>query len=119
MSSKQQTPSSVLRNIATLQTLSHGAQPRERHHLVSRFARLENERARLEHEAEMWGTRKKATDDKLAKVCEQIDALREVLLEEPAKGPMARQARGRNRPRPSTEIASAATPPRHCISLEY
>ena len=108
-----------LRDVATLQTLSHGARPRDRHHLVSRFARLENERARLEREADMWRTRKRATEDKLAKVNAQIDVLQELLLEEPAKKPVVRQARGRNRPRASTEVSGSMAPPGRCISLEY
>lgn len=119
MSGKHKTGPGGLRSVATLQTLSNSAQPRERHHLVSRFARLENERARLEREAEMWATRKTATDDKLAKICEQIDALRAALLEEPAKKPVVRQARGHSRPRASTEVAGSAAPPGRNISLEY
>lgn len=119
MSSKQKKTPSGLRDVVTLQTLSHGARPRERHQLVSRFSRLENERARLEREVEMWGTRKKATEDKLSKVCEQIADLQQLLLEEPAKVPVARQARGHSRPRASTEVSGTTAPPSRNIALEY
>lgn len=108
-----------LREVATLQTLAHGAQPRERHHAVSRFARLENERARLERELGMWEIRKRATEDKLAKVYAQIEALRPLLLEEPAKFPALRQARGRRRGRASTEVPGSTAPQSRAIPLEY
>jgi len=119
MSGKPRKGPSGLRDVATLQTLSHGAQPRERHQLVSRFARLENERARLERELDMWGTRKTVTADKLAKIYEQIDALRPLLLEEPAKAPVSRQARGGSRPRASTEVAGSSSPPSRTVALDY
>jgi len=43
-----------LHSIATLQTLANGAKPCERQHMATRFARLENERARLERELMIW-----------------------------------------------------------------
>lgn len=119
MSGKQRKGPGGLRDVATLQTLAHGAKPRERHQLVSRFARLENERARLERERDMWRTRVKATEDKLAKVCEQIDSLRPLLLEEPAKAPAARRARGHARPRAATEVPGSAPPPSRTFALDY
>ncbi len=120
MSDKEEKPRARgLRDVATLQTLGHGGQPRDRHQLVSRFARLENERARLERELGMWETRKAATEDKLAKVYEQIEALRPLLLEDPAKLPVKRSGRGHRRPRASTEVAGPAAPPSQNIAIEY
>ena len=119
MSSQPRKGPRGLRDVATLQTLGHGAQPRERHQLVNQFARLENERARLERELGMWNTRRKATEDKREKVYEQIDALRPLLLEEPAKVPVARHARGHSRPCASTEVSGSALPPSRTISLNY
>lgn len=119
MTNKQRKGPSGLRDVATLQTLANSVHPRERHQLVSRFSRLENERARLERELGMWQTRAQATEDKLAKIYEQIAALRPLLLEEPAKAPVARQARGRARPRATTEVAGSAPPPSRSMALDY
>lgn len=110
---------SGLRDVATLQTLTHNAKPRERHQLVSRFARLENERTRLEREREMWETRLKASEEKLAKVSQQIDALRPLLLEEPTKAPVAHHTRGHARPQASTEISGSTSPPSRTIAFGY
>lgn len=119
MSGEPRKGPSGLRDVATLQTLTHRGQPRNRHQLVSRFARLENERARLEQELGMWATRRQATKDKLVKIYEQIDALRPLLLEEPTKVPVARQARGRARSRASTEVSGLSPPPSRTVSLDY
>ena len=108
-----------LREVATLQTVLHGARPRERHHLVSRFARLENERARLERELEMWTARKSATESTLSKLHEQIETLRPRLLEEetPAVRPEGRPSPAGRRKRPSGKPAG---PPRtHNFPIEY
>lgn len=117
MTNKPRKGPTGLRDVSTLQTLANGAHPRERHQLVSRFSRLENERARLERELGMWNTRVSATQDKLAKIYEQIDALRPLLLEEPAKVPVARQVRGRARA--TTEVAGSAPSPSRTIALDY
>lgn len=119
MNSKPRKSPGGLRDVATLQTLSHGAQPRERHQIVSRFSRLENERSRLERERDMWKTRWEATEDKLAKVYEQIAVLSPLLLEGPAIAPASRQARGHGRPRASTEVAGSSSPPSRTIALDY
>jgi hypothetical protein len=65
-----------LHSIATLQTLANGAKPCERQHIATRFARLENERARLECELIIWEERSRATATKLVKVGAGIAALR-------------------------------------------
>ena len=57
-----------LHSIATLQTLASGAKPCARQQMATRFARLENERARLERE-----------------VGAGIAALRPALLEAPGR----------------------------------
>lgn len=108
-----------LREVATLQTLARGRQPRERHHLANRFARLENERARLERELSTWNARKAAAEGSLANVQEQIDALRPLLLDEPAGPAGRRPASHRPGARPSTEAARPKTAPVREMSLEY
>lgn len=65
-----------LHSIATLQTLANGAKPCERQHMATRFARLENERARLERELIICEERSRATVTKLVKVGAGIAALR-------------------------------------------
>jgi hypothetical protein len=72
-----------LHSIATLQTLANGAKPCERQHMATRFARLENERTRLERELMIWEERSRATATKLVKVGAGIAALRPALLEAP------------------------------------
>src|SRR5262249_60975090 len=74
-----------LHSIATLQTLANGAKPCERQHMATCFARLENERARLECELIIWEERSRATATKLVKVDEGIAALRPALLEAPGR----------------------------------
>lgn len=106
-----------LREVATLLTLAHGAQPRERHQMASRFARLENERARLECELDMWRARTSATEDKLAKISEQIAALRPLLFEE-ADQPSGNRQVHRPRRAPASDDAAAPKPSRR-MSLEY
>src|SRR5262245_66233259 len=71
-----------LRSIATPQTLANGAKPCERQHMATRFARPENERARLERELMIWEERSPTTATKLVKVGAGIEALRPALLEE-------------------------------------
>lgn len=119
MTGKPRQPANGLRNVQTLQTMSHGTRSKERHHLVSRFARLETERARLEREVEMWDARKRATEAKLTKVREQLAELQALLLEEPGKVTAARKVRGHGRPRASTEVAGTTAPPSRNFSLEY
>lgn len=119
MSTKPKSMASGLRRLRTLHTTNDGTLSHERHHLVSRFARLENERARLEHEVEMWDTRKKATDDKLAKLREQLAELQALLLEGSAKASAARRASSAGQPRAAKNVAGTPSPASRNISLEY
>lgn len=119
MSRQNRNSAKGFREVATLQTLAHGTQPRERHELASRFARLENERRRLELELGIWETRKSATEDKLANICRQIEALRPLLLDDPAALPRARAARRERRSRAATEEAGARVRESRAIAIEY
>ena len=73
MTKDRKTALSSLRSIATLQTHARGAKPRERHQIANRYARLENERARLEREIGMWDNCRQMAASKLAKVREEIE----------------------------------------------
>ena len=109
MSGRQRSGPSALRQVATLKTLADAARPRARHQLVNRFARLENERARLERERDMWLARQTAVEHKLAKLREQIALLRPLLLDQPA---------GRRRSAAKAPETAAPVPARD-MAIEY
>ena len=108
-----------LRNIATLLTLANGAKPRERHQIANRFARLENERARLDRELSTWDNCRRATAIKLAKVNEEIAAIRPSLFEPPAHHAAFRQGRGRRRAPAETQVSGSTAPHNRAMTLEY
>jgi len=108
-----------LRCVATLQTLARDARPRERHQVANRFARLENERARLEREIGIWETRLQATTKKLTKVREEIDALRPLLDEAPAKSATCRAGRGQRRGSGLTDTQERSPAPNRTMQLGY
>src|SRR5262249_745878 len=74
-----------LHSIATLQTLANGAKPCERQHMATRFARLENERARLECEPIISEDPSPPTPPQLVNAPPGIAALRPALLEAPGR----------------------------------
>ncbi|MFI5016035.1 MAG: hypothetical protein ACHQAY_27180 [Hyphomicrobiales bacterium] len=108
-----------LRNIATLRTLANGAKPRQRHQIANRFARLENERARLERELGMWDNCRHATAIKLAKVNEEIAELRPALFEAPGTNAVLRQGHGQRRTPAETQVAGSTAPHKRAMTLEY
>lgn len=110
---------SGLRSVATLQTLARGAKPRERHQLANRYARLENERARLERETGIWENRLQATANKLAKVRDEIDSLRPLLDEVPAKKAVCRLGRGQRRDPALTDASGPSPAPNRTMQLGY
>lgn len=107
------------RELVTPQTLLHRAASAERHELAARFARLENERARLERELAMWAARRRATKDALAKVQEQLAVLRPLFLGRSPKRAVARTRRPPPRVRVSNAAGAAAAPGSRVIPLEY
>ena len=111
MSGTQRPGPPGLRQVATLKTLADAARPRTHYQLISRFARLENERVRLERERDMWLARQAAVDRKLAKLHEQIALLRPLLLDQPA-----------GRPSPAAKTVKTAAPapaPARDMAIEY
>ncbi len=115
---KRKTPSG-LRSVATLQTLASTTEPQERYQVVNRYARLENERARLEREIGIWESRLQATAMKLAKVREQIDAIKPLLEEAPAKNAVCRSGRGQRRGQAPSAAPGSSTAPRRTMQLGY
>ena len=108
-----------LRKLATLQTLANGAKPRERHQMANRFARLENERARLERELSTWENCMRATATKLAKVNAEIAALRVVLLGPGTKRAPMRDGHGQRRALAETQLRESAAPRHRAMTLDY
>ena len=116
MSGAQRPRPAALRQVATLQTLADAARPRARHQLVNRFARLENERVRLERERDMWLARQTAVEHKLAKLREQIALLRPLLHDQPAAPPAGRRRSAAKTPETSQTAAPA---PARDMAIEY
>lgn len=110
---------SSLRKAVTLQTLVRGAKPRGRHQVANRFARLENERARLEREVGMWENCRLMAANKLVKVRGEIDALRPLLDEPPTKRAICRKGRGRQRAPASLDVPGQAFIVNRTMQLEY
>jgi hypothetical protein len=106
-----------MRDVTTLRTLSDMTAPTNRPQSVSRFARLENERARLLRELNTWSARQQVAERKLAAVEVELAGLKLALLGAPpdqAARPRAPadQARALNEP--------AGAPVRRAeISIEY
>ena len=108
-----------LHGIATLQTLAKGTKPCERHHLANRFARLENERARLEQELVIWEGRQRATATRLAQVNAQAAALWTALSEGPETQSGPCPQRWPHRPRPDANAPASTAPHNRAGRLEY
>ena len=115
---KRKTPNG-LRSVATLQTLARTTEPQERYQIANRYARLENERARLEREVGIWENRLQATAKKLAKVREEIDTVRPLLEEAPAKNAVCRSGRGQRRAQALADAPGSSTAPRRTMQLGY
>jgi len=118
MTEKRKSPS-TLRSVATLQTLARDAKPRERHQIANRFARLENERARLEREIGIWETRLQATMKKLAKIRDEINSLQPLLDEVPAKNAACRIGRGQRRGPALTDTQERSPASNRTMQLGY
>ena len=119
MTKDRKTALSSLGRIATLQTHARGAKPRERHQIANRYARLENERARLEREIGMWEHCRQMAASKLAKVRGEIDSIRPLLAEVPAKKTPARSGRGQRRGRATTDVRGPSLVHTRTFQLEY
>ena len=117
MSDQRRTTAKGARELVTLQTLAHGAQPRERHQQVNRFVHLENERARLERELAMWEARAPGTRDRLRQIYQRIDAMRSLLNEERSAG--QRPAARRRMRAPSSDGGATLAAQQRNMSIEY
>jgi len=115
---KKKTPRG-LRSVATLQTLARSTEPQERYQIANRYARLENERARLEREVGIWENRLQATAKKLAQVRDEIDKVRPLLEEAPGKNAVCRNGRGQRRGHAHADTPGSSTAPRRTMQLGY
>jgi hypothetical protein len=80
---------------------------------------LENERARLEREIDIWENRLKATAKKLAEVRDEIGTVKPLLDEAPAKNAVCRSGRGQRRGPALADAPGSATAPRRTMQLGY
>ena len=104
-----------LRDLATLRTRASTAAPANRAQAVSRFALLENEKARLLREIDNWSVRKVAAELMLTRVETELASLAHHLLStEPVPAPV-----GPVRIRRTAVAASAAPAPSSTATLEY
>ena len=110
---------SSLRGTATLHTLAQRAKPRERHQLANRYARLENERARLEREIGVWENRRQTATNQLANVRKEIDSLRPLLAEAPERKAVGRSGRGQRRGPALTDAPGSPPALGRTMQLEY
>ncbi|MBS1165408.1 MAG: hypothetical protein H6R00_1433 [Proteobacteria bacterium] len=75
-----------MRNLATIQTRMISVTPANRTQAVSRYARLEHERMRIQRELEAWNARKLEAERMLAKADAELAAMRDFLLGTAAAG---------------------------------
>jgi len=83
-----------MREIPTIQGLKNKAVPANREQIISEFARLEHEKARLERELSIWVTNQKKTNDRFQHVQERLNLLQGLLdglsgTEHPRRRPAA------------------------------
>lgn len=120
MTKDRKMAASSLRKAVTLQTLVRSAKLKGRHQVANRFARLENERARLEREIGIWENCRQMAANKLAKVRSEIDSLRPLLLDEvPAKRAVCRKQRGQHRAPASKDAPGQSLVANRTMQLEY
>ncbi len=106
-----------LREVSTVQTQITRSAPANRTQAVSRFARLENERIRIQRELDAWNTRKAEAERMLAKVGEELAAMQALLLDRPSGAPRGVSPSKRQR-RSQTAGAEPAAPRAH-PHIEY
>jgi hypothetical protein len=68
-----------MRDIPTIQGLKNRAVSGNREQMISEFARLEHEKARLERELNIWLANQKKTEDRLHHVQERLNLLQNLL----------------------------------------
>lgn len=82
-----------MRDMRTIQTLANQSVVVTRPQAVSRFARLESERSRLERELGTWAARQEVAERMLAKVREELAVLQQFLLQPSSPSASARRRR--------------------------
>ena len=93
MTRERKTPAKRgLRQLSTLQTRLDTASPANRTQVVSRFARLENERMRIQRELDAWNARKLEAERMLAAVDAELDRVKAMLLGTPVAAVRATSA---------------------------
>ncbi|MBB5751376.1 hypothetical protein [Prosthecomicrobium pneumaticum] len=96
-----------MRDVATIQSRLTHARPNNRTQAVGRYARLENERMRLQRELDNWTMRKLEAERALARIDAEIAAMRDLLLGTPDA---ARTPARRRRAAPKGQEALVSAP---------
>ncbi len=76
-----------MRDVPTMQAIHSRNQKRSREQMVTEFARLEHEKARLERELQLWTKKKMVTEEALAKVQFELDEIQQDLMPAPSDSP--------------------------------
>ncbi|MBM4465415.1 MAG: hypothetical protein FJ014_07695 [Chloroflexi bacterium] len=73
-----------MQDIATAQSLISRSIPATRAQMMTRLARMEHERERLERELKVWGGKQEQTEERLQQVRQRIELLQRALDESSA-----------------------------------
>ena len=84
-----------MRDVPTMQAIYTRNQKRSREQMVTEFARLEHEKARLERELQLWTKKKAVTEEALAKVQSELDDIQQDLMPAPPDGEVRNPVRRR------------------------
>jgi phage shock protein A len=72
-----------MRDISTIHALKNHVVPANREQLISEYARLEHEKARLKRELEIWINNKDKTEERIHNVQERLNHLQNLLNDMP------------------------------------
>lgn len=75
-----------MRDISTIHALKNHVVPANREQLISEYARLEHEKARLKRELDIWAKNKERTEERIYNVQERLNQLQSLLNDMPGEG---------------------------------
>jgi len=107
-----------MRDIPTIQGMKNRAVPANREQMISEFARLEHEKARLERELSIWQTNQKKTEERIHQIQERLNMLQSIFSGPDTAGQPHRQG-GSHQPRSSPDEVAEENSGFHEISIEY
>lgn len=104
-------------DIPTLQTLNRRRAQQSRRQLVAELARMEQTKARLETERDIWSDNQQRTSRRLERICQQIAECERVL--ETMRASTTTTAQASQPERPATATATWRSSPWNEVTLEY